>query len=320
MRRSFPILFLAVFLFCYRVAAQASAEQHDGESFHAAGASSSSWDSLPAAPNAGIDAQDRTRDVPWMGVVHYGRFSRVGIGADISPLGIGIKSGTILTETIDVRLQGNFFNLSYHNNGSIEQVQDIDGGLHLNGLQTMLDFYPKNSIFRISGGLQLWNGNQISVSGQEEGGTSFQIARCPEPDGICSKDQYKQVTYYSSSVDPVNGKAVLNLHPHQPALLLTGGFGRYIPRSQRHWSFPIELGVLFMGNPQIKLTATGSVCTDKALTNCTDVNDTSTALGQQVQADLLAEQNKIQHNALDHVSIWPIFSYGFMYSFSRPNK
>ncbi len=61
-------------------------------------------DLLPSAPEpagaAGQDRQDRTQDVPWMGVVHYGRFSRVAVGADISPLGIGIKGATILTKRL----------------------------------------------------------------------------------------------------------------------------------------------------------------------------------------------------------------------------
>lgn len=333
MRRSYSVLaLLAVSIFlCHSGArAQAGSGQGIDEIRHAVAGSfssnsyssspfSSSLDYLPPAPEPTDTAGQDRKEVPWMGVVHYGRFSRVAVGADISPLGIGIKSGTILTETIDVRLQGDFFNYS-GKFGSIDQVEEVGGSLHLNGLQTMVDFYPKNSIFRVSGGLQLWNGNEISAFGTEKGGTSFEISSCPQPGGDCSKDQYKTVTYWSSSLDPVSATADVNLHPHQPAFLLTGGFGRYIPRSERHWSFPIEFGVLFMGNPTIKLAASGSVCTNAAQTNCTDVSDTSTALGQQFQADLAAEQTKIQKNALDHVSIWPIFSYGFMYSFSRPHR
>src|ERR1039458_5107000 len=44
-------------------------------------------------------------------------FSRIGIGADVSPLGIGIKSAIVLNRYFDARLMGNFFS---YNSGRFE--------------------------------------------------------------------------------------------------------------------------------------------------------------------------------------------------------
>jgi hypothetical protein len=60
-----------------------------------------------AEPVAGIDHYDVMPSATW----HQIPFSRIGIGADISPLGIGIKSAIVLNHYFDGRLMGNFFSL-----------------------------------------------------------------------------------------------------------------------------------------------------------------------------------------------------------------
>ena len=316
MRHWVSILIFSSLFYCGRtVAAQTGLAQEQGgaaDAHEAASGYSSSLDSLPEAPEpVGADGQrQRPDDVPWMGVVHYGRFSRVAIGADISPLGIGIKGATILSEKIDVRLMMNFFSLSA-NYGGADDIQDVGGTLSLKSLQTAVDFYPRNSIWRLSAGLLLWNGNQITAHGTETPGTSFQLPTCPAG-ATCPP--YHFDNYYSSQADPFGMDMNLNLHPRQPAFTVSGGFGRFIPRSERHWSFPAEYGVVFMGNPTIKFTPFGSVCTGQTAggvqSGCMEVADDAA-----FQADLQTYQQRLQRNALNHISIYPIFSYGVMYSF-----
>jgi hypothetical protein len=276
----------------------------------AAGGSSSSLDYLPSAPEPADNAdQDRRKEVPWMGVVHYGRFSRVAVGADISPLGIGIKGATILNEKIDLRLMGNFLSIS-GSYGGADDIKNVGGTLHMASLQTAVDYYPLNSVWRVSAGLLLWNGNQITAHGTEAGGTSFALPYCANGEPTCSPYQFR--TYYSSKADPFTMDAMVNMHPRQPAFTVSGGFGRFIPRSQRHWSFPAEYGVVFMGAPTIKFTPSGMVCTDKAaVADCSDA-----ATDQAFLNDLQTYQTRLQNHGLNHITIWPIFSYGVMYSFN----
>lgn len=256
-------------------------------------------DSLPSTPEPSA-TDDAGFQAPWAGTVHYGRFSRMALGADISPLGIGIKGAIILTEKIDLRLMGNFFSFN-GNYDEVEDVENVGGQIHLASLQTAVDYYPRNSIWRLSAGALLWNGNQITAHGTEKGDTSFQLT-----------NNGQIHTYWSSPTDPMIGSAMLNMHTNEPAFTVSMGFGRFIPRSQRHWSFPSEFGVVFMGAPKVNFAATGTVCTSAAMTNCVDASDTST----QFYADVQAEQKRFQKYALNHVTVWPIFSYGVMYSFN----
>jgi hypothetical protein len=234
----------------------------------------------------------------WEGEEHYGLLSRVGVGADVGPLGVGFKSAVILTDTIDGRLMGNFFNFNSAN-------FDVDGttahgNLHLASLGALADFYPKNSIFRISSGLMLWNGNQISVTANEAPGTNFTV------DGQ---------TYYSAKTAPLSASGLIGLHTHEPAFILSGGFGRFVPHSQRHWSFPSEFGVVFMGAPTLSVTPSGTVCTDAALTNCSNVADTSTAVGAAFNSSLQNAEARWRRS-LGRVTVYPIFTYGVSYSFN----
>jgi hypothetical protein len=241
---------------------------------------------------------------PWQGEEHWGPFTRVGIGADISPLGIGIKGATVLTRTIDLRVMGNFL-------GFTTPDFDLDGTkatgtLRLASLQTAVDFYPHNSIWRLSAGALLWNGNQISAKGDEQPGTSFTL------DGQ---------TYYSSQTDPINGSGVVGLHTHEPAFTASFGFGRFVPRSGRHWSFPSEFGVVFMGAPSLNIAVSGTACLNATETpaTCSDVGNTSNPVGAAFQQSLQSAIVRWRHS-LSEVTIYPIFSYGVVYSFTVRNK
>ena len=246
---------------------------------------------------------------PWEGEEHYGPLSRMSIGADVGPLGIGVKGAVILTGTIDGRVMGNFFNFNSAN-FNVEGTT-AHGNIHLASLGAAVDFYPKNSIFRISGGLMLWNGNQITASGTEAPGTSFTI---------------NNQTYYSANpntvtgAEPVSATGVLGLHTHEPEFILSGGFGRFVPRSQRHWSFPSEFGVVFMGPPSLNITPSGWVCTDAAQTECSSVTDTSTPVGAAFNSSLQSALTRWRRS-LSRVTVYPIFTYSVVYSFNlRGNR
>ena len=256
------------------------------------------------APNPPPLLRGEKYRAPWQGEEHWGPLSRVGIGADISPLGIGIKGAVILTRTIDARVMGNFLSFTTPN-------FDVDGTkatgtLRLASLQTAIDFYPRNSIWRLSAGALLWNGNQISAKGIEQPGTSFTL------DGQ---------TYYSSKTDPVGGTGVVGLHTNEPAFTASFGFGRYVPRSGRHWSFPSEFGVVFMGAPSLNINVSGTACLTAVETpaTCSDVGNTSNPVGAAFQQSLQSAVARWRRS-LSEATIYPIFSYGVVYSFTVRNK
>ncbi|MFZ0393851.1 MAG: hypothetical protein WCF17_11050 [Terracidiphilus sp.] len=271
--------------------------------------SSISASNLPDAPDfsvpaaAGAAGQDQHGEEPWEGVRHYGPLSRASIGADVSPLGIGIKGAVILTQYLDGRLLVNFFS---HDFGNMEiDTFKGDPNLHLLSVGAALDVYPRNSIWRLSGGLMLHNGNNISMTAEIVPGNSFKL---------------NGQTFYSASpnaatgVAPINGTGTLGLDSRQPELFVSGGFGRFVPRSNRHWSFPAEFGAIFMGAPTIDINASGWVCKDSAQTNCSNIGDSSNPLAAQFNSALQAAETKWRHSA-QSFTIYPMFSYSVVYSF-----
>jgi len=151
-----------------------------------------------------------------------------------------------------------------------------------------------------------FNGNQLSGTGTISSGSSFTL---------------ENQTYYSANTNPVTGATplvgtgALNLHHHNPAATATFGFGRFIPRSNRHWSFPSEFGVVFTGAPTIKVDITGWACVDARQTQCSNVADPTNPIAIQFNNNLQERINKWQID-LNKVTVYPIFSYGVVYSFN----
>ena len=272
-------------------------------SFHAASfRTTSSW---PPSASASAGTQGREPwDVNPAGNGHQQPLSRVGIGANVSPLGIGINATTVLSDYFDARLMGNFFTYT-------SPAFDIEGyrgtgTLHLASMAASLDWYPFNSVWRISPGLMFFNGNQLSMNAKIVPGTDFTL------DGQ---------TFYSASPNavtgatPVTGSVVLGLHPRPVAFTLAGGFGKFVPRSNRHWSFPAEFGVVFMGAPTVDVTPSGWVCSDQAQTQCSDLANPANPVAQEFNTALQQQLIKWRRN-LGQVTLYPIFSYSVVYSFN----
>lgn len=230
-------------------------------------------------------------------------FSRIGIGADVSPLGIGIKSAIVLDRYFDARLMGNFFN---YTTGRIEvEGFNVNAQLHLASMATSLDFYPWNSVWRISPGLMFFNGNQFSGTGNLAPGTSVDMGN---------------QTFYSANPNPVTGatpltgSGVLGLHNHPVAATIAGGFGRFIPRSERHWSFPSEFGVIFTGAPTVDVNLSGWACLDAAQHQCGNLANAADPITIQFNNALQTTLNKWRRD-LNAVKVYPIISYSVVYSF-----
>ena len=126
-------------------------------------------------------------------------------------------------------------------------------------------------------------------------------------------------TFYSANANPatgatpVNGTALLNLHSTQPAFAITVGWGNPFT-GDRHWSFPVEVGVAFAGAPALNVNLAGWACHDQAQTECTNIADPSDPIAIQVQNDLHAEVSKWTQD-LNPLKTYPIVKAGVTYSF-----
>jgi hypothetical protein len=250
---------------------------------------------------AGYDHYEATAPAAYW---HQMPFSRIGIGADISPLGIGIKSAIVLNQNFDARVTGNYFNYSNLNfdiNGF-----NVTGDLHMAAVAASLDWYPFRTVFRFSPGVMFYNGNRLTATGGIAPGTSFSLG---------TQTYYSANTNSGTGATPLTGTGLLGLHTHSPALTVAGGFGSFVPRSKRHWSFPSEFGVAFIGAPTVNVNLAGWACTDAKETKCTDIAAPNNPIAIQFNDNLQSRIQKWRNDAAD-LRVYPIFSGSVMYSFN----
>ena len=259
---------------------------------------------LPESPEPAAEGGGREHaHVAEAGEWRQPPFSRIGIGGDLSPLGIGIKGAIVLNHYYDARMMYNFF--SYTTGRFEVEGFNVNANLHMASAAASLDWYPLGSVWRISPGLMFFNGNQMSGTTIIVGGTSFKI------DGQ---------TYYSANANaatgatPLTGTGVVSLHKNEPAFTIAGGFGKFIPRSERHWSFPTEFGVIFNGAPSVAVHASGWACTDLKQTQCSDLGDSTNPVAIQFNNALTTQLAKWNKD-LGKVTIYPIITYSVVYSF-----
>ena len=258
-----------------------------------AGSALSAQQAYSSSADSGADAAISTiRSTEPASNVRPAALSQVAIGAGISPMGITLSATTNVNRYLNVRGTGSVFNYTINNfntNGF-----NVGGKLNLASAGASLDVYPFPAHgLRFSPGVLFYNQNGASTTFAVVPGTSFTL---------------NDHTYYASKTNPVLGKGALGLHSQKPAFTLTGGWGNQIRRGNGHWSFPVEVGVAFIGKPDLAIALTqGQVC-DANGQNCVNV-----ATDKSVQDNLQVQIAKYR-NDLDPLKTYPIVSFGVAYS------
>lgn len=222
-----------------------------------------------------------------------GPFTRLAFGGGIGVNGVNLQVATNLNRYLNVRGVGNVF--KYDVNNISTNGFDVDAKLNLATAGASLDYYPfPYHGWRISPGLQFYNENGADAIFNVVGGTSFTL---------------NDVTYYASSSNPVRGYGTFRLNKQKPAFTITTGWGNMIPRHGGHWSFPVEVGVALVGQPDINIALTqGQVCNAQGQ-NCVNV-----ATDASVQSNLRSQIAKYRSD-MEPLKAFPIVSFGMAYSF-----
>lgn len=214
--------------------------------------------------------------------------SHVGIGVEISTLGVGIEAAVPILPKFNIRAGGNFIGLShtFHQDGI-----NYNGNLSWRSGDASLDWFPFGG-FHVSPGLIFYNGNKISATASVPGGQDFSL---------------NGTGYVSKASDPINGSGAVTFTKVDPKI--TVGFGNLVPRSGRHWSILGELGIAYSGSPKAALAFQGTACDQQTGLICVNA-----ATDPTFQSNVVAEQNKINSN-LKFFQFYPIASIGFGFNF-----
>lgn len=226
--------------------------------------------------------------------------SRIAVGVGVSPLGPQLQVATNLNKHFNVRGTGNFFTYStdFTTNGI-----NATAKMNLASAGASLDIYPFRAGFRISPGALFYNQNRLTANAVVPGGTSITLN---------GDDYYSATADSTTGMTPIGGTGTLGLHTTKPAFTVTTGWGNVIPASGRHWSFPFELGVAFIGAPALNVNFGGWVCLDQAQTHC--YNFATDPNAATARADLQTQITKWNKN-LDPLKTYPIVSFGVAYNF-----
>ena len=213
----------------------------------------------------------------------------LGVAARLSTLGFGVELIKSVHKRVNLRAQGNFFDISK----SIEEDGvDYDGKLKLKTLGLLADFHPFAGGFRITAG-GYSNGNKVGLNAACK-------SECEVGDLTISDDP--------NSTDDARLFGGIKFKSFSPYVGL--GFGNAL----RGWPvhFGIDLGVLIQGSPKVSLGAAGSaVVTDE------NGNTTTENLGsnQEVQ-DALREEEANAEDSSKEFKYYPVINFTLGYRFS----
>jgi hypothetical protein len=237
-------------------------------------------------PATGIVATEKSRRMPTGSL-----WKHPGIGIGVGINGINFDIAEPLGQHFNIRAGGEY--LRYTGDFTSDGA-NINAALAVGGGHIALDYYPWHNGWRIS--------PQVRFAIQTEANISV-IVPAGQEISLNGGD------YVSSAQDPLRGTGHVDTRKAAPGISI--GYGNLSPRHGAHWSFPVELGFYYVGQPNLQVTFTGSACdpTQPAAIGCQTV---TTDPG--FQSDLkkfIARQN----NNLSYASFFPIASIGMGYRF-----
>jgi hypothetical protein len=217
-------------------------------------------------------------------------FSTVGIGVDVSTLGIGFQVATPMAQKLNLRGGGSFF--TYNAGSYTGDGITYTGQLQLRSGEALLDWFPFGGGFHLSPGVQFYNGFNASATLVVPGGQNFTL---------------NSVSYTSSNAAPITGTATLGANKVAPMFMF--GFGNLVPR-RKHFSVLTEVGFAYQGDVQVGFALAGNACNSGTQVNCQNVATNST-----IQSNVMAQKTVIQNDVDPYAKFYPIIRLGFGYKF-----
>jgi hypothetical protein len=219
----------------------------------------------------------------------YRPFSGLGLATRVGFAGTGFDVATPLATRFNLRAGADFFSYS---TSFQEEGANVGINLRLRSGHAGLDWFPFGGHFRLSPQMVLSNNNRVVAT-----------AIIPSGSTITLNGQ----DYISSYSDPLRGAGRIDFRKVSPGFSL--GFGNLIPRDRSHFSIPVEMGFYYVGQPNLRVSFTGSACDPNfpASVGCQSVDQDPT-----FQQNLAAFKARNNHN-LSYASFFPTFSVGFGY-------
>ncbi len=249
---------------------------------------------ISSSASGAIDAPAPVLDAGTGGQA-YAPARRMGhsIGAEvhIGINGAGLDLATAIARKWNIRIGGEY--LQYTGNFTSDGAQ-ITAALKVGGGKAGVDWFPFGNGFHISP--QVRFAIQTDVNGTV-------IVPAGQSITLSGGD------YISSATDPLTGAARITTRKVAPGMTI--GWGNIVPRSNKRWSFPVEIGFYYIGQPHLNVTFKGTACdpTEPPAIGCEVV--TQDPGFQHDLAAFIARNN----NNLSYASFFPVAQFGVGYRF-----
>lgn len=200
----------------------------------------------------------------------------LALTADLGTTGVGLHMSMPLMKNLNARVGFNTLNYSY--SGSTSNV-DYDFKLKLNTFDALVDYFPSEGSFRLTGGLT-YNSNKVDAIGKPSATGTYVL---------------NGNTYTAANAGQLDGK--IDFRKIAPYLGI--GWGNPV-RKDAGWGFSADAGILFQGAPNTSLTSSG----------CT----APTSVCNQLNSDLDAENARL-HDKVNDLKLYPVLRVGASYRF-----
>ncbi|MHB1943455.1 MAG: hypothetical protein ACYCP0_10505 [Acidiferrobacteraceae bacterium] len=202
----------------------------------------------------------------------------VGVTVGVGTMGFGLDVGTpLIQNTLNLRLGFTRFGLSRSGTYSKSGTNiPYHGNFTLESIPVLVDYFPFHGVFHLTARI-IDNRTSLSADATPPPGSTVTI---------------NGSSYTAAQVGSLTGNADYR-RKIEPYLGL--GWGN-LASASRGFTFGVDLGVLFTGNPQVVLNAS---------------NPSNNA---QLASDVASAQATAQNNA-DKVSFWPLIQAGIGYTF-----
>jgi hypothetical protein len=201
-----------------------------------------------------------------------GYAASISTGLKVGTLGAGVEVGSKFNDSIGARVGFNHY--SYDKMAQKEDI-DYDLDIQLQTVSAIIDWHPFNGSFRFSLGA-FYNNNEIEADAVPY--SSYRIG---------------DVTYSASEITSLKANVDFadDIAPYvgigwDTSFTKEGGLG-----------FLCELGVLYQGKPDVRLSATGPVAESAAF-----------------QEELSKERNQLQES-MDNFEYYPVLALGITYRY-----
>lgn len=201
-----------------------------------------------------------------------------GIYAKGGTLGLGGGVGYGYNDLLTARVGYTTFSINHDVN-----TDDVDykGKFKLGGAETMLDWHPFRSTFRVTGGF-IFSRNKIDVDGK-----------------LNQTVTINNVNYTAGDLGDLSG----NVKFKSTTPYLGIGWGN-VAGKDGNFHFIADIGVQYLGSPKVKLNA---ACTAQGLA-------TAPVQCAQLAQNVKVEEDKLNKEVEDY-KFWPVITVGVGYRF-----